>query len=103
MKARTMIFPALLAAAALMLTIPVATLAADQTRTMDQDQMYSKSSTANAGTGQYRESFMFMQQTANMGSDDQVKAGEPKTRMLMRSDSEKTGDCDGSKGGRSKK
>ena len=112
MGTRTMALLALLAAA-LMLTVPLAAMAADQTqtRTMEQEQMYSTSGSGNANTLQYRETHMWAEQTANMGDTTQVKAGDPKKEMEKRGETlgsdepskVKTGGGDSTGGGGSKK
>ena len=104
------VLPAIAAAAALLFTVPAAATAADQaqTRTMDQVQMYSvnDSGMATSQAGQYREAVMYQQQTANMGSDCKVQAGEPQEMKLERGDTLRTktgGGSTGSSGGDSKK
>lgn len=109
MRNWTKVLPAVLAVAALLLALPFAVPAADQTRTrtMTQDQMHSVNGRGMADTGQYKESHMWAEQTANMGSTTQVKAGGAKTEMEKRGEGlssgepaeTKTDGGDGSKGG----
>jgi len=109
MKSWTKVWPVVLAAAALLLAMPFAASAADQaktqtmakdqihsvygttraadqtrTQTMAQDQMHSVNGTASANAGQYQESHMWAEQTANMGDTTQVKAGEAKKEAEKR-------------------
>jgi len=101
MRTRTMVLPALLAAAALMFAIPVAAIAADQTQTrsMDQDQMYSLSGSGSAEAAQYRETHIWAEQTANMGDTSQVKAGDPKKETEKRGETLGSGESDAAKKG----